>query len=162
MQKATLPTPNTISLYSQIQRNSQSPELTSYIYCCRSFCHFFPFITLVIACRIIVPAFSVSFLFRPVVTHTLIPGAGDHSLTRSFSATPKAGGMALSRVISTPFARDSSTQSCKRCSWSFRDSFRSSTCCCFSVRITIGFSGEDEQRTHSLLGSSCARIARTH
>ena len=37
-------------------------------------CHFLPFITLVIACLITLPAASVSFLDNPVVTHTFSAG----------------------------------------------------------------------------------------
>jgi hypothetical protein len=58
---------------------------------------------LVIACRMVVPAFSVSFFVRPLVTQTLRAGVGCHPASRGL--TPRPSGKALSLVIKTPFAR---------------------------------------------------------
>jgi hypothetical protein len=59
--------------------------------------------TLVIACRMVIPAFSVSFFVRPLVTQTLRAGVGCHPASRGL--TPRPSGKALSLVIKTPFAR---------------------------------------------------------
>ena len=58
---------------------------------------------LVMACLIIVPAFSVSFFVRPLVTHTFSAGVGCQPASRGFS--PRPSGKDLSRVMRTPFAR---------------------------------------------------------
>jgi hypothetical protein len=58
---------------------------------------------LVIACRMVIPAFSVSFFVRPLVTQTLRAGVGCHPASRGL--TPSPSGKALSLVIKTPFAR---------------------------------------------------------
>jgi hypothetical protein len=58
---------------------------------------------LVIACRMVTPAFSVSFFVRPLVTQTLRAGVGCHPASRGL--TPRPSGKALSLVIKTPFAR---------------------------------------------------------
>ena len=57
----------------------------------------------VIACLMIVPAFSVSFFVKPLVTHTLSAGVGCHPASRGLR--PKPRGKDLSRVMSTLFAR---------------------------------------------------------
>ena len=61
--------------------------------------YFLLLITLVMAWRIIVPAFSISFLVRPVVTHTFRAG-GTTCLGSKLSSR------VFSRVIRTPLARD--------------------------------------------------------
>ena len=63
--------------------------------------HFLCFITLVIACRIVMPARSISFLLSPVVTHTFSAGCGSQTV----SLAEPARGMLLRRVMSTPLAR---------------------------------------------------------
>lgn len=68
--------------------------------------HFFLLITLVMACRMIVPAFSISFLVRPMVTHTF-KAAG----TTCFGW--KLSSRVLRRVIRTPLARHYRKQSAK-------------------------------------------------
>lgn len=60
--------------------------------------HFFLLITLVMACRMIVPAFSISFFVRPMVTHTF-RAAGTTCLGWKLSSR------VLRRVIRTPLAR---------------------------------------------------------
>jgi hypothetical protein len=57
----------------------------------------------VIACLIVVPAFSVSFFVNPLVTHTFSAGCGCQPASRGFMPRPR--GKALRRVISTPLAR---------------------------------------------------------
>lgn len=73
----------------------------------------FPFfvMTLVMACRIVTPARSISFRDRPDVTHTLSAGWGRHAGAAPAAARPGAPsvlsiGDVLSRVIRTPFASD--------------------------------------------------------
>lgn len=60
--------------------------------------HFFLLITLVMACRMIVPAFSISFLVRPIVAHTF-NAAGTTCLGWKLSSR------VLRRVIKTPLAK---------------------------------------------------------
>lgn len=60
--------------------------------------HFFLLITLVMACRMIVPAFSISFFVRPMVTHTF-SAAGTTCLGWKLSSR------VLRRVIRTPLAK---------------------------------------------------------
>lgn len=60
--------------------------------------------TFVMACRITVPAFSISFLDSPVVTQTLSAGCSFHPT--SFPVLLTATGMLFSRVIKTPLAAD--------------------------------------------------------
>lgn len=57
---------------------------------------------LVMACRIVVPAFSTSFRDSPLVRHTLSAGCNVHP--SSFEGPYTARGMLLSRVIKTPLA----------------------------------------------------------
>lgn len=57
---------------------------------------------LVMACRIVVPAFSTSFRDSPLVRHTLSAGCNVHP--SSFEGPYTARGMLLSRVIRTPLA----------------------------------------------------------
>ena len=59
--------------------------------------------TLVIACLIVVPAFSRSLFESPIVAHTL--RAGGTCQTISFAWPLSVPGGHLSRVIMTPFAR---------------------------------------------------------
>lgn len=61
--------------------------------------YFLLLITLVMACRMIVPAFSISFLVRPVVTHTFRAGG-------IICLGSKLSSRLFSRVIRTPLARD--------------------------------------------------------
>ena len=68
-------------------------------------CHFLLFITVVIACLTTTPALSTSFFDKPVVTQTFRAGCGRHSLMRSLGVAPIARGMALRRVMRTPFVR---------------------------------------------------------
>lgn len=68
-------------------------------------CHFLPFITVVIACRMIMPAFSVSFFDSPLVIHTFSAGRACHSFSKSLGDTPSATGIALRRVMRTPLLR---------------------------------------------------------
>ena len=63
---------------------------------------------LVMACLMMVPAFSVSFFVRPLVTHTLSAGVGCQPASRGFSPRPR--GKDLSRVMRTPFARHCNCQ----------------------------------------------------
>ena len=58
--------------------------------------------TLVMACRIVVPAFSTSFRESPLVRHTLSAGSNVHP--SSFEGPYTARGMLLSRVMRTPLA----------------------------------------------------------
>lgn len=58
---------------------------------------------LVMACRIIVPAFSVSFFVSPLVTQTLSEGLGCHPA--SLGLIPRPIGKDWSLVMRTPFAR---------------------------------------------------------
>lgn len=60
-------------------------------------------IILVIACLISVPAFSISFFDKPVVTHTFSAGCGCHC--SSLGLIPSSRGMALRRVTRIPRAR---------------------------------------------------------
>jgi hypothetical protein len=69
-------------------------------------CHFFPLITVVMACLMTVPARSVSFFDSALVTQTFSAGWARHSCSKSRGATPRAVGMALRRVMRTPLARD--------------------------------------------------------
>lgn len=78
-------------LYIFTQR--QSPSRLHY---------FLRVMTLVIACLITTPAFSVSRFDKPAVTHTLRAGCGCHGW--SLGPAPSGAGMLLRRVISTPFA----------------------------------------------------------
>jgi hypothetical protein len=117
--------------------------------------YFLLLITLVIACRMIVPAFSISFLVRPVVTHTF-RAAGTTCLGSKLSSR------VFSRVIRTPLARDcekirdglkegyngrqcivstSSTASCSKNCWSSGVSRLAATTSGLMTRIRIGFSG---------------------
>lgn len=64
--------------------------------------HFLLLTTLVIACRITIPARSTSFLDKPVVMHTLSAGCTSHPASLEVPLT--ARGMLLTRAISTPFA----------------------------------------------------------
>ena len=57
--------------------------------------------TLVIACRIVIPARSISFRDRPVVTHTFSAGWGSQSASLALLAR----GMLLRRVMRMPFVR---------------------------------------------------------
>src|SRR2546421_9833746 len=59
--------------------------------------------TLVMACLIITPAFSISFFDRPVVMHTFSAGCSCHPC--SFTVPFGAAGMLFSRVIRTPLAK---------------------------------------------------------
>lgn len=59
--------------------------------------------TLVIACRIVTPAFSISFLDSADVMHTLKANWGDQSPSLGLMA--RSNGRFLVRVIMTPFAR---------------------------------------------------------
>jgi len=59
-------------------------------------------ITLVIACLIVVPAFSMSFLERPDVTHTLSADLGCQPPSPNVSMR----GAVLNLVMRTPLARD--------------------------------------------------------
>ena len=65
--------------------------------------HRFLVTTLVIACLIVVPAFSRSLFERPIVTQTL--SAGGASQPISFGLPFNRRGAAFSLVIITPFAR---------------------------------------------------------
>jgi hypothetical protein len=58
--------------------------------------------TFVIACRMVTPAFSISFFDNPVVMQTFRAGWSCHPC--SLEVLFGAAGMLLSRVISTPFA----------------------------------------------------------
>lgn len=58
--------------------------------------------TFVIACRIVVPAFSISFLVRPVVIQIFKAG---WILNESSLPLPRPTGMLLRRVIRTPLRR---------------------------------------------------------
>lgn len=69
---------------------------------CRFAHHLFFVMTLVMACLMTTPAFSISLRDRPAVTQTLSAGCGCHRL--SFSP-PTATGMALRRVTRTPLER---------------------------------------------------------
>lgn len=60
--------------------------------------HFFLLITLVMACRMVVPAFSISFFVRPMVTHTF-------SAAGTICFGWKLSSKVLRRVIRTPLAR---------------------------------------------------------
>lgn len=68
-------------------------------------CHLRLFMTVVMACRMVMPAFSVSFFDSPLVTHTFSAGGGCHSFDSSRGLAPRAMGMAFSRVMSTPLRR---------------------------------------------------------
>ena len=68
-------------------------------------CHFLLFMTVVMACLTTTPALSISLFERPLVTHTFRAGCGRHSFKRSFGVAPIARGIALRRVMRTPFAR---------------------------------------------------------
>ena len=59
--------------------------------------------TLVMACRIDTPAFSISFLERPVVMHTLRAGCSFH--VSSLPMVPGDEGILFRRVIRTPLAK---------------------------------------------------------
>lgn len=48
--------------------------ITSIIQQLHYLCHFLLFITVVMACLMTIPAFSVSFFVRPAVTHTFRAG----------------------------------------------------------------------------------------
>lgn len=65
--------------------------------------YFLLLIIFVIACLMIVPAFSVSFFVSPLVTQTFKQGWGCHPASRGL--TPRPRGKALRRVTKTPFAR---------------------------------------------------------
>jgi hypothetical protein len=66
-------------------------------------CYFLLETIFVIACLIVVPAFSVSFFVNPLVIHTFSDGSGCQPASRGL--TPRPRGKALRRVMSTPFAR---------------------------------------------------------
>jgi hypothetical protein len=68
-------------------------------------CHFLLFMTVVTACLTTTPALSTSRFESPLVTHTFRAGWGRHSFKRSLGVAPSARGMALRRVMRTPFAR---------------------------------------------------------
>ncbi len=59
--------------------------------------------TLVMACRMITPAFSISFLDKPDVTHTFNAGWGVQ--LPSLGPMLWVMGMLFNFVIKTPFAR---------------------------------------------------------
>ena len=59
--------------------------------------------TFVIACLIVMPAFSISFFERPVVMHTLSAGWNFHPSSLPLLLGPV--GMPLRRVMRTPLAR---------------------------------------------------------
>src|SRR5437762_12854565 len=60
-------------------------------------------ITFVIACLIIIPAFSISFRDSPVVTQTFNAGCNCHPM--SLVAILRGNGILFSLAIKTPFAR---------------------------------------------------------
>lgn len=71
--------------------------------CNRERFYFLRVMTLVIACLMTTPAFSISFLVRPFVTQTLIAGCGCHPC--DVGVTPSACGIAFRRVTRTSFRR---------------------------------------------------------
>lgn len=64
--------------------------------------YLFLFTTFVMACRIVMPAFSISFRERPMLMHTFNAGCSSHPV--SFGPALTALGMLFNRVISTPLA----------------------------------------------------------
>jgi hypothetical protein len=65
--------------------------------------HFLLETTLVIACRITTPAFSISFFDNPIVTQTLSAGCGCHPWSRALAS--EDAGNRFSLVMRTPLAR---------------------------------------------------------
>ena len=79
------------------------PGPTSIILITCPITYFLLVMIFVMACRIMTPAFSVSFFVSPLVTQTLRAGTGCQPA--SLGLTPRPRGKALSRVMRTPFAR---------------------------------------------------------
>lgn len=61
------------------------------------------FTTLVIACLIVIPAFSISLFDKPEVMHTFNAGWSSHPISLAVALIDR--GMLLSRVTSTPLTR---------------------------------------------------------
>jgi hypothetical protein len=61
--------------------------------------HFCLFMTVVIACLMLVPALPMSFCNRAEVAQTLIAGTGDHSFSESRGDSPSMNGRVLRRVM---------------------------------------------------------------
>lgn len=106
---ARVPSPNSeymsVSEYDYIS-NHHTPTCPNTCYTTVPHrCHFLLFNTVVIACLTTTPALSTSLFDRPVVTQTFKAGCGRHSFMRSLGVAPIARGMALRRVMRTPFAR---------------------------------------------------------